>query len=80
MSGRWSLTAGFAVLALRWKKVLHGAVGATICGTVGKSGLGRAATGKMRTMADLKEQDNSGFSHVQRAARLSVAPMMDGIV
>ncbi|WP_353401683.1 tRNA dihydrouridine(20/20a) synthase DusA [Pseudophaeobacter arcticus] len=28
-------------------------------------------------MADLKEQDNSGFSHVQRAARLSVAPMME---
>ncbi len=77
LSGRWSLTAGFAVLALRWKKVLHGAVGATICGTAGKSGLGRAATGKMRTMADLKEQDNSGFSHVQRAARLSVAPMME---
>lgn len=42
-----------------------------------KMGLKRAKLGKTLTMVDSKNQEKSGFSEVRRAARLSVAPMMD---
>lgn len=42
-----------------------------------KTGLIRAKTGKKRKMANPKNQEKSGFSDLRRAARLSIAPMMD---